>query len=128
MAFVLAASLHVAVAIASRHEQVPGVAPIDGQPDVTAVDLIDPPAPTTIPETSSVRRRRNIEIRSLWRSTKPNLCVMRKSGLHRCDILPLGALRPWRRELHARTPCALRGRVIRTSAGARISPAAVLPS
>jgi TonB family protein len=53
MAFALAASLHVAAAIASRHDQVPGVAPIDGQPDVTAVDLIDPPATTTVPETSS---------------------------------------------------------------------------
>jgi TonB family protein len=54
MAFALAASLHVAAAIASRHDQVPGVAPIDGQPDVTVVDLIDPPATTTVPETSSV--------------------------------------------------------------------------
>jgi TonB family protein len=53
MAFALAASIHVAVAIASWHDQVPGVAPIDGQSDVTAVDLIDPPAPTTVPETSS---------------------------------------------------------------------------
>jgi TonB family protein len=54
IAFVLAAPLHVAVAIASQHDQVPGVAPIGGQPDVTAVDLIDPPATTTVPEPSSV--------------------------------------------------------------------------
>jgi hypothetical protein len=40
MAFALAASLHVVAAIASRHDQVPSVAPFDGQPDVTAVDFI----------------------------------------------------------------------------------------
>ena len=93
MAFTLAASLHVAVAIASRHDQVPSVAPFDGQPDVTAVDLIDPPAPTTIPETSSVPappENRDSEFVEEYAQ------MSQSTGNAALDQATLSALRCWR--------------------------------